>query len=59
VQGLNAAGYDGCYEVELMGEEIEALDNYDLLARSRKTFSEWMQGSKKPEFRGQRSEVRV
>ena len=59
VQGLNAAGYDGYYEVELMGEEIEAIDNYDLLARSRRTFSELMQGSNKPEFRGQRSEVRV
>lgn len=59
VQGLNEAGYEGYYEVELMGEEIEAIDNGDLLVRSRRTFLEWLQGSKRSEVRGQRSEVRV
>lgn len=57
VQVLNAAGYEGHYEVELMGEEIEAIDNSDLLARSQRTFSEWMQGSKRPEIRNQKPEV--
>ncbi|WP_425617093.1 sugar phosphate isomerase/epimerase family protein [Anatilimnocola sp. NA78] len=35
---LNAAGYHGFYEVELMGEEIEATDNHDLLRRSQQFF---------------------
>jgi sugar phosphate isomerase/epimerase len=43
VQSLENAGYSGYYEVELMGEEIEATDNHDLLVRSRETFAEWMQ----------------
>jgi len=42
VQSLENAGYNGCYEVELMGEEIEAADYRDLLLRSRETFAEWM-----------------
>jgi sugar phosphate isomerase/epimerase len=43
VQSLEGAGYDGYYEVELMGEEIEAADYQDLLTRSRETFTDWMQ----------------
>jgi len=43
VQSLENAGYNGYYEVELMGEEIEAADYRDLLIRSRETFAEWMQ----------------
>jgi sugar phosphate isomerase/epimerase len=35
---LNAAGYRGSYEVELMGEEIEATDYRELLNRSQQTF---------------------
>ena len=35
---LTAAGYCGCYEVELMGEEIEASDYRDLLDRSQQVF---------------------
>ncbi|WP_254513160.1 sugar phosphate isomerase/epimerase family protein [Anatilimnocola floriformis] len=35
---LTAAGYRGCYEVELMGEEIEAMDYCDLLNRSQQEF---------------------
>jgi sugar phosphate isomerase/epimerase len=38
---LNAAGYDGFYEVELMGEEIEALDYCEVLKSSRQTFDVW------------------
>ena len=34
VHRLTAAGYDGFYEVELMGEEIEAADYREVLARS-------------------------
>lgn len=59
VQGLNEAGYEGYYEVELMGEEIEAIDNGDLLVRSRRTFLEWLRGSQRSEVRNQRSEIKV
>lgn len=43
VQSLENAGYEGFYEVELMGEEIEVADYRELLVRSRETFGEWMQ----------------
>jgi sugar phosphate isomerase/epimerase len=39
---LSAAGYDGCYEVELMGEEIEAEDYRELIEHSTRTFAEWL-----------------
>ena len=42
VHRLTAAGYDGFFEVELMGEEIEAADYRDVLTRSIKTFHDWM-----------------
>jgi len=45
VQRLTAAGYDGFFEVELMGEEIEAADYREVLARSVRTFNEWTSGS--------------
>lgn len=41
VNGLSDAGYQGFYEVELMGEEIETCDYHDLVARSIRTFDEW------------------
>jgi len=41
VARLTAAGYDGYFEVELMGEEIEALDYCDVLKSSRQTFNAW------------------
>ena len=41
VRQLNDAGYQGFYEVELMGEEIESCDYRDLLAQSVRTFDEW------------------
>jgi hypothetical protein len=41
VAGLTAAGYDGCYEVELMGEDIEAGDYRDLLLQSARSFADW------------------
>ena len=45
VARLAAAGYDGFYEVELMGEEIESCDYRDLLAQSLRTFDEWTAAS--------------
>jgi hypothetical protein len=38
---LTEVGYDGFYEVELMGEEIESCDYRDLLAQSVRTFDDW------------------
>jgi sugar phosphate isomerase/epimerase len=42
VRSLNAAGYDGFYEVELMGEEIEAGDYREIIDRSARAFRGWM-----------------
>jgi len=42
VCALRSAGYDGFYDVELLGEEIEALDYYKLLAHAKKAFGELM-----------------
>jgi sugar phosphate isomerase/epimerase len=42
VQALAAAGYDGYYDVELLGEEIETLDYHDLLRHSRQAFDTLM-----------------
>jgi sugar phosphate isomerase/epimerase len=42
VHGLATAGYDGFFEVELIGEEIEAANYRDVLAHSVKTFHDWM-----------------
>jgi sugar phosphate isomerase/epimerase len=44
VRRLTAEGYDGFFEVELMGEEIEAADYREVIARSVHTFQEWMKG---------------
>lgn len=41
VQCLLAAGYDGNFEVELMGEEIEASRYEEIVRRSRAAFAEW------------------
>lgn len=38
VQALAAAGYDGYYDVELLGEEIETLDYHELLRHARQAF---------------------
>lgn len=40
VQQLESAGYDGWFEVELMGEEIEATDYEELIAHSKRAFAE-------------------
>jgi sugar phosphate isomerase/epimerase len=47
VQSLNAAGYSGHYEIELMGEEIEACDYRELLRRSAHTARSWLNAPQK------------
>jgi sugar phosphate isomerase/epimerase len=44
IDRLTAAGYNGFYEVELMGEEIEAADYREVLAHSVRTVREWTAG---------------
>jgi sugar phosphate isomerase/epimerase len=41
VSRLAASGYDGFYELELMGEEIEAADSIETLSRALRVFREW------------------
>ena len=43
ISTLTAAGYDGDYEVELMGEEIEAAEYADIIECSRRRFAEWLE----------------
>jgi sugar phosphate isomerase/epimerase len=43
VSSLLKAGYDGYFEVELMGEEIEAADYNDLLTQSKAVFKKLLQ----------------
>jgi sugar phosphate isomerase/epimerase len=42
VEVLVDAGYGGFFDVELMGEEIEASDYRELLTQSRQTFDDWV-----------------
>ncbi|MCI0359883.1 MAG: sugar phosphate isomerase/epimerase [Planctomycetaceae bacterium] len=42
VAALAASGYDGDYEVELMGEEIEAADYGEIIECSKRKFAEWL-----------------
>ncbi len=48
VAALAAAGYDGDYEVELMGEEIEASDYGQIIDCSRRRFAEWLEAGSGP-----------
>lgn len=41
VAALTVAGFDGYYEVELMGEDIETGDYRELLEQSTRTFAQW------------------
>src|SRR5262249_31072401 len=43
VQRLVSSGYEGFFEVELSGEEMETADYREVLRRSMHTFHEWMQ----------------
>jgi len=38
---LERAGYEGFYDVELMGEEIETMDYHELLRHSKQAFDTW------------------
>jgi len=40
VAALASSGYDGDYDVELIGEEVEAIDYHALLAHAKKAFAE-------------------
>jgi sugar phosphate isomerase/epimerase len=42
IKALRAAGYDGFYDVELIGEDIESCDYQQLLEQSKRAFSAWM-----------------
>lgn len=41
IAALAGAGYRGAYEVELMGEDIEAGDYRELIVQSTRTFAQW------------------
>jgi sugar phosphate isomerase/epimerase len=47
VHTLDAAGYQGFYEIELMGEDIEACDYGELLRRSAHTVRSWLHAPRK------------
>jgi sugar phosphate isomerase/epimerase len=40
IAALKAAGYDGYYDVELLGEEIEATDYFSLLDHAKQAYAE-------------------
>lgn len=42
IQTLEANGYQGSYEIELMGEDIEQFEYEDILDRSAKTMRSWL-----------------
>jgi len=44
IAALKAAGYDGYYDVELLGEEIEASDYQSLLEHAKQAFAELVVG---------------
>jgi sugar phosphate isomerase/epimerase len=42
---LAASGYDGYYDVELIGEEVEAIDYHALLEHAKRAFAELAPGA--------------
>jgi len=44
VDAFQAAGYDGYYDVELLGEEIETIDYHELLEHAKQAFEEFVGG---------------
>jgi sugar phosphate isomerase/epimerase len=44
VAALKAGGYDGYYDVELIGEELEAVDYFSLLEHAKEAFGRLMRG---------------
>jgi sugar phosphate isomerase/epimerase len=49
VSRLEELGYDGWYDVKLMGEEIETSDYHQLLAESANLFGQWSSAETVPE----------
>lgn len=45
VEQVLAAGYNGYFEVELVGEEMESADYREVLSRSSQLFEQWLKGS--------------
>jgi sugar phosphate isomerase/epimerase len=43
VAAFKAAGYDGYYDVELLGEELESADYHSLLEHAKQAFAELVQ----------------
>jgi sugar phosphate isomerase/epimerase len=48
VERILAAGYDGYFEVELLGEELESADYREIVRRSVETFDAWKSGWRMP-----------
>ena len=48
IEGLRAAGFDGYFDVELIGEEIESIANDELLCHSIKTYERMVCGVDQP-----------
>ena len=44
VAALSSAGYDGFYDVELIGEEIESIEYADLLDHAKLMFKQLVGG---------------
>jgi sugar phosphate isomerase/epimerase len=44
VKAFQAAGYDGYFDVELLGEEIEPIDYYQLLEHAKRAFEDLLGG---------------
>ena len=42
IKALQSAGYDGYYDVELMGEDIEQTGYHDLVAQSKAAFDKFI-----------------
>jgi sugar phosphate isomerase/epimerase len=42
VNALRSAGYDGFFDVELLGEDVEALDYHTLLTHAKEAFADLM-----------------
>jgi sugar phosphate isomerase/epimerase len=45
VCALKSAGYDGFYDVELLGEELGVADYHGLLLHAKQAFDKWVMGS--------------
>lgn len=48
IEAVQAAGYDGYFEIELIGEEVGLASYHDVLKHSIKTFREWTDGMAAP-----------